>query len=170
MRRNVLTLFVFVALCAWVSAQGPPQLTAEIQVKQFKNNRILIENLVDDGIYISNADDSIARAQACQRTARTLANYLERAAGDGDAERIAEFDGLMTKVVREGLLPNINDAKRSIVPESPDADRLRKVNDLTRRDLAGILKSIPTHGSVGDNDKVKSALASIVELAGKFGG
>ena len=75
MRRNVLTLFVFATLSAWVSAQGPPPLTAEIQVKQFKNNRILIENLVDDGIYISNADDSLAR-QACQRTARTLANYL----------------------------------------------------------------------------------------------
>jgi hypothetical protein len=123
MRRNLLSLFAFAALSAWVSAQAPHPLTAEIQVKQFKNNRILIENLVDHGIYISNADDSLARAEACQRTARTLANYLERAAGDGDPDRVAEFAGLFSQVVREGLMPNMDAAKGSITdPKSPRAD------------------------------------------------
>jgi hypothetical protein len=31
-----------------------------------------------------------------------------------------------------------------------------------------VLKSIPTHGTVGDNDKVKTALRAIEELAGKL--
>jgi hypothetical protein len=171
MRRNVLTLFVLAALCAWVSAQGPPPLTAEIQVKQFKNNRILIENLVDDGIYISSSDDSLARAQACQRTARTLANYLERAAGDGDPDRVAEFAGLFGQVIREGLLPNLDAARKSTSDlKSPRAGTLKTVNDGARSDIEGVLKSIPTDGKVGDNDKVKSAVRAIEELAGKFGG
>jgi hypothetical protein len=168
MWRSMLTLFVGAVLSAWVSAQGPPLLTAEIQVKQFKNNRILIENLVDHGIYISNADDSLARAEACQRTARTLANYLERAAGDGDPERVAEFAGLFSQVIREGLLPNLDAAKRSITDQkSPRADTLKQVNAQVRSDLDSVLKSVPTHGKVGDSDKVKSALRAIEELVAK---
>ena len=80
MRRNVLTLFVFATLSAWVSAQGPPPLTAEIQVKQFKNNRILIENLVDTVSTLERRRFPGPR-QACQRTARTLANYLRARRG-----------------------------------------------------------------------------------------
>lgn len=168
MRRSVLTLFASAALCAWVSAQGPPSLTAEIQVKQFKANRDLIQNLVDHGINLSNADNPLQRAEACRQTARTLANSLERAADEGDAERVAEFATLFAQVVREGLVPNFNEAKKSIDPKSPDAERLSKVNDRVRSDIEGVLKSIPTDGKVGENDKVKSALAAIAELAGKF--
>jgi hypothetical protein len=168
MRRSVLTLFIGAALCAWVSAQGTPPLTAEVQVKQFKNNRILIENLVDHGIYISNADDSLARAEACQRTARTLANYLERAAGEGDPDRVAEFAELFSQVIREGLMPNLDAAKKSITEKSPRADTLKRVNTQVRGDLDGVLKSIPTEGKLAGSDKVKTALRAIQELAGKL--
>jgi len=168
MRRSALTLFTAVALSAWVSAQGTPPLTAEVQVKQFKNNRILIENLVDHGIYISNADDSLARAEACQRTARTLANYLERAAGDGDPDRVAELAGLFSQVIREGLMPNLDAAKQSINPKSPRADILKRVNTQARGDLDGVLKSIPAEGKLADSDRVKAALRAIQELAGRF--
>lgn len=168
MRRTVLTLFVFAALSAWVSAQGQPVLTAEIQVKQFKTNRILIETLVDHGIDLSNADNPLQRADACRQTARTLANYLERAADEGDAERVAEFAGLFNLVIRDGLIPNLNESKRTIAPESPDAKRLKTVNQLARDDLKTIQAKIPTDGKVGDHEKVKSALAALQELIGKL--
>jgi hypothetical protein len=168
MRRSALTLFVCAALCAWVSAQAPPTLTAEVQVKQFKNNRILIQDLVDQGIGLSNADNPLQRAEACRQTVRSLANSLEWAANEGDAERVAEFAGLFSLVVREGMMPNLNAAKRTIVAESPDAVQLRKVNDRVRSDIDGVLKSIPTHGTVGDSDKVKTAIRAIEELAAKF--
>ena len=169
MRRSGVSLFVIAALCAWVSAQGPPPLTAEIQVKQFKANRTLIENLVDRNLELSSADDPLRRAEACQRTAGTLANYLQRAAGDGDSERVAEFAGLFSKVIREGLVPNLDAAKKSISdPKSPRAEDLTKVRTNARSDIDGVLKSIPTHGTVGDSDKVKTALRAIEELAAKL--
>ena len=168
MRRSMLTLIVLAALCAWVSAQGVPTLTAEVQVKQFKNNRILIENLVDHGIDLSNADNPLQRADACRQTARTLANYLERAADEGDAERVAEFAGLFTQIIRDGLIPNLNESKRIIAPESPDAKRLRTVNQQAREDLNAIRAKIPTDGKVAENDKVKSALRALEELIAKL--
>jgi hypothetical protein len=169
MRRSVLTLVIGAALSAWVSAQGPPLLSADVQVKQFKANRILIENLVDHGIDLSNADSPLRRAEACQRTAGTLAHYLARAAGNEDPDRVAEFANLYSAVVRDGLVPNLNEAKRGITdPKSPDAGRLRAVNEQARRDLDEVRKSIPTSGKVGEHDKVKSALVIIEELAGKI--
>ena len=61
MRRTLFTLVAFTALAAWAGAQGPPPpLPAAVQVKQFKANRILIENLVDHGIDIANADNPLA--------------------------------------------------------------------------------------------------------------
>jgi hypothetical protein len=168
MRRSALTLFVCAALCAWVSAQGPPPLTAEIQVKQFQANRILISQLVDHGIDLSNADNPLQRAEACRLTARTLSYSLERAADDGDAERVAEFAGLFTQIIRDGLIPNLNESKRTIAPESPDAKRLRTVNQQTSDDLKAIRAKIPTDGKVADNDKVKSALRALEELIGRL--
>jgi hypothetical protein len=170
MRRMMLTLIAFAALSTWVGAQGPSPLTAEIQVKQFKSNRILIENLIDHGIYLADADNPLARAEGCQMTARTLANYLERAAGNDDPDRVAEFANLYSEVVRDGLVPNLEAAKSLIKDQnSPDALHFKQLNNRARVDLDGVRKSIPTGGKVAENEKVKSALQKINELASKLG-
>ena len=138
-------------------------------MKQFKTNRILIEDLVDHGIDLSKADNPLHRADACQRTARTLANYLERAAGNEDPDRVAEFANLYGEVVRDGLVPNLEAAKKLITdPKSPDALRLKQLSDRARGDLEGVRKSMPTEGKVAESEKVKSALQKINELASKF--
>ena len=168
MRRTMLSLIAFAALSAWVSAQGPSPLSAEVQVKQFKSNRILIGSLVDRGIDLSNADNPLKRAEACQQTAQTLALYLERAAGRGRRPR---------RGVRQPL--------RRDHPRRPGAEpgrgeevhsrRLAAVGDLQnsalmRPGIQVVRQSIPTTGKVGDSDKVKAALAVIEELMSKLGG
>jgi hypothetical protein len=170
MRRTLLTLIAFAALSAWVSAQGPSPLTAETQIKQFQSNRILIGSLVDRGIDLSNADNPLDRAEKCRITAQTMAHYLGRAAEADDADRVAEFASLYGEVIRDGLLPNLDAAKKDITdPKSPEAVRLKQLNDRARGDLTSARSSIPTTGKVGDSDKVKAALAVIDELASRFG-
>jgi len=169
MRRTMLILIAFAALSAWAGAQGPTPLSAEIQIKQFQSNRILIENLVDHGIDLAEADNPLRRAAACRQTARTLANYLERAADDGDADRVAEFAHLYGEVVRDGLVPNLEAAGNAIPAGSPHLKELRDVRKKATDDFNGVRSKIPTAGRVGDNDKVKAALALIDGLKGKFG-
>lgn len=170
MRRTLLTLIAFAALSAWVSAQVPAPLSAEIQVKQFRNNQILIGNLVDHGVNLSKADNPFQRAEACQQTAQTLAYSLKRAAEAEDADRIAEFANLYGEVIRDGLVPNMEAAKKNITdPGSPDVGRLKQLNDRARDDLGSARSWIPTSGKVGDSDKVKAALAAMEELTNKFG-
>ena len=169
MRRNVLTLFVFAALSAWVSAQGPPPLTAEIQVKQFKNNRLLIENLVDRRHRHVERRRFPGAAPGLPADRPDPGQLPSARAGDGDPDRVAEFAGLFGQVIREGLLPNLDEAKKAITdPESPRAEGLVQGPNTARSDIEGVLEAIPTDGKVGDNDKVKSAVRAIEELKGKF--
>src|SRR5690349_8760195 len=169
MRRTMLILIAYAALCAWVSAQGPTPLPAEIQVKQFQSNRILIERLVDHGIKLSNADNPLDRAEECRKTAQTLAHSLERATTAEDADRVAEFANLYGEVVRGGLVPNLEAAKKSIPEGSRQWGDLQNLRDKATTEFNGVRLSIPTAGKVGDNDKVKAALAAIEELKEKFG-
>lgn len=171
MARALLLLITFAALSAWAGAQGPsPSLSAADKMKLFKSNRTLIENLVNHGIDLSGADDPLKRAEECRKTAVTLANYLERAAKeDQNPDRVAELAGLMGEVVGEGLAPNLDEAKRTFPPQSPQARRIRELNEAVAVDLDGVRTAVPAAGKVGENVKVRAALAALAELKSKFG-
>lgn len=170
MRRSLLTLFTFAVLAAWAGAQGPPApLSAAVQVKQFKTNRILIENLVDHGIDLANAENPLQRAEECRKTARTLANYLERAADNDDPDRVAELASLFGEVVRDGLVPNLEAATREIRPGDPREPQLAKLRRQAGSDLSGVRAAIPATGKVAENEKVRAALQALDLLKGKFG-
>lgn len=170
MRRSLLTLVAFTALAAWAGAQGPPApLPAAVQVKQFKTNRILIESLVDHGIDLANAENPLQRAEECRKTARTLANYLERAAGDENPDRVAELASLFGEVVRDGLVPNLEAAQREIRPGDPREQQLATLRRLAGSDLSGARAAIPASGKFAQSDKVKAALEVLDRLKTKFG-
>lgn len=165
MRRSLVTLVAFTALAAWAGAQGPPPpLPAATQAKLFKNNRTLIENLVNHGIDLADADGSLMRADECRKTASTLANYLERAAEDQDPDRVAELAGLMGNVVREGLVPNLDAARAEIRPGDPREGQLLKVRESATKELNSLSARIPADGKVGDSQKVKEAIAALESL------
>lgn len=164
MRRALLTLVAFAVLSAWAGAQGTATLPAATQVKQFKNNRLLIENLVDHGIDLANADSPVNRAEACRQTAQTLANYLSRAADDQDPDRVAELATLFGEVIRDGLMPNLEQARKSITPESPDGQKLKKIGEYAGSTMSEVRKALETPGKVGDSEKVKTSLTALPKL------
>jgi hypothetical protein len=164
MRRFLVTLVAFAALAAWVGAQGSaPPLDAATQEKLFKSNRILLENLVGHGMELASADNTLQRAEECRKTATTLANSLGQAADDRDPDRVVELASLMGDVVRDGLLPNLDEAQKDIRPGDPRYAQLLKVRESATRDLDNLSK-IPAEGKVGDNQKVKEAIAALQAL------
>lgn len=165
MRRALFTLVAAAALCAWAGAQGPaPALSAADQVKLLKNNRILIGDLVDHGIALANAGEPLKRAQACRATAVSLGNALKRAAEDEDPDRVAELADLMTEVVREGLAPNLDEARRTIPPGSPKLEELAALRVTAAADIDDIGSAIPAMGKLAGNEKVQKALAALTDL------
>ncbi len=164
MRRFLVTLVAFAALAAWAGAQGsPPSLDAATQEKLFKSNRILLENLVGHGIDLANADNTLQRAEECRKTATTLANSLGQAADDRDPDRVVELASLMGDVVRNGLLPNLDEAQKDIRPGDPRYAQLQKVRETATRDLDNLSK-IPTEGKLADDQKVKETIAALLAL------
>jgi hypothetical protein len=168
--RVPLLLITFAALAAWAGAQAPPApLTAADHVKLFKLDRSLLDNLVSHGVDLADTGDALTRAEECRKTAQTLTNYLERAAKDErDADRVAELADLVGDVFRDGLTPNLDEAKRTIPPESPDGKRVVALQKLAAADLDAVKDTIPA-GKVADHAKVKDALSRLAELKSKLG-
>ncbi len=165
--RVTLLLITSAVLAAWAGAQGPPPaLSASERVELFRKNRTLLENLVENGIGLADANDPLKRAEASRATATTLGNYLKRAATEGQSpDRVAELAELMAVVVREGVVPNADEADRLIPPQSrAERDRLAKVQTGTAADLDAIRQAIPTGGKVGDSEKVRAALDALTGL------
>lgn len=164
MRRALFTLVAAAALCAWAGAQGPATLSPADQVKLLKANRILIGNLVDDGLSLANAGNETQRAEACRGTALSLANALKSAARDEDPDRVAELAGLMTAVIRDGLVPNLEVATRTVQPNSPQAVQLAEVKKNAARDLDDVVAAVPADGKLAAHPKVQVALSELNAL------
>jgi hypothetical protein len=165
--RVLLLLVSFAALAAWAGAQGPPPpLSPADRAKLFKSDRALLDQLIDHGIEMANPnrDNDLDRAQECRKTAKTLANYLERAAKDEqDPDRVAEMTALLTELVRDGLAPNLTVARQTNPKGSPRHKEVVALGETAVKDLDDVKAAIPA-GKVGDDEKVKAALAALAAL------
>lgn len=166
MARAVLLLTTFAALAAWAGAQGTAPPSPADRVKNFKANRTLVDNLVSDGIALADAEDALARAVACRRTTAVLAEYVGGAAREQNADRVAELADLMGLVVRDGLIPNLDEADRTIPLHSkPLRDRLAA----TQRGAAGDINSVGAAADgVAGNARAKAALEALAALGARI--
>jgi hypothetical protein len=164
--RAAVLLTIFAALAGWAGAQGPaPPLAPADRLALFRSNRVLVEHLVNNGLALSDADDPLRRAQECRRTARTLTNYLGRAATeDRNPDRVAELADLVGEVVRDGLTPNLVEATAAIGPGDPREPELKKLRAGAVADLDEVGAVVGPAPAVGDHPKVVKALAGLADL------
>jgi hypothetical protein len=167
MVRPLTILAAFVALSAWAGAQGPaapPQLSPEDRIRLLKANSLLIDGLVNDGIEMSRAADSVDRAKHCRAAARSLVNAIDQAAETGDAERAAVLTGLFRQVVSEGLAPTIKDAGNEVRPESPRGKVLQQVRTDATNDLAALKAALGKSDKLTGNPRVQDAAKQLEGL------
>ncbi len=150
MRRWVMTVAVLAALSAWVGAQGPRPLPPAEQVRLFRTHRLLVDSLVDHSLDLAAARHPLDRADECRKTARTLGRSLTYALADRDPARLRQLAELLVAVVTDGLLPNLQEAGRTIPEASPDAQRLRHIREQTSADLESLRRSL--HEAVEPHD------------------
>jgi hypothetical protein len=149
------TLTVFLGLAAWAGAQGQPAPSAADQLQLLQANSGLIDALIDDSVRLAGANTAVDRAAVCQSTAQRLARKVETASQEENPDRVAEFGGHLERVVRDGLVPTLEDAKSVAPPESPEAKRVKEIRQNAIRDLGTLRDTLPTTGKVGDSEKVK---------------
>jgi hypothetical protein len=149
MVRAAYILAISLALSAWAGAQGPEHsaLSAADQLRLHRANRVLLIDLVDRGIELGKASHPIDRADECRKTARVLGVALQQAAEKEDADRVAEIGNHLELVLRDGLVPMLDDAKRNVHPMSPDAARLKLLRENATDDLVGVSTALRGGGS-----------------------
>lgn len=157
------TLTVFLALAAWAGAQGQPAPSAADQLQLLQINRGVIDALIDDSVKLAGANTPVDRADVCQKTTNRLAGEVEKAATAGNLDRVAEFGGHLGRMVREGLVPTLEEAK-SVRPESPDAKRAKEIRERAIGDLGALHEALPTSGKLGDSEKVKKLRQELESL------
>ena len=155
MFRVGVMLAVFLGLAAWAGAQGPPPLSTADQLNMLRANQGVIEELVDRTVELAGANTPLKRAETCRKTAGTLAGVVGRAAEAQNPDRVAELGDHLEAVLRDGLIPNLEEADRTVTPASPEWARLQEVRKRAVGGLDELRDALPTTGKVGENGKVK---------------
>jgi hypothetical protein len=166
--RTALTLTLFAGLSLWASGQdGTPRM--ERRLKQVEANRLLLSQLIDHGLNLSSAEKGgypLARAEECRGAAATLVAALKAASAD-DPERVAELCDHIAAVVRDGLVPNLNEAGRDIKPGSQHYDRLKDLTKNSNADVAAWVAAVPAGGRLDTSPEVAGAKTRL-EDAGRL--
>jgi hypothetical protein len=170
MGRSGVTLLVFLVLAAWAGAQSPgaPVLTAAKRLELHRANRTLLRDLIDSGVKLADAERMPDRAEACQKTAHALGIALRKAAEARDTDRVAELGEHLTAVVRDGLVPILDEGTRTIPAESPDAVRLKAVRVTAVEDLDWARSAIPGSGTGAESDRVRALAGTLDGLREKL--
>jgi hypothetical protein len=168
--RTALTLVLLAGLSLWASAQDQ---TVAREIRQLNANRLLLDQLIDHGLRISDEKDGgdpLVRADEYRQAAATLASALKAADQQKDldpAARVAELSDHVTALVRDGLVPSLDEANGSIPVGSKARDRLKDLSDRAAKELTDLGDSFPTGGKF-DRSDVAEARRKLAEARKKL--
>jgi hypothetical protein len=164
MSRLFVTLSLFAVLAGWTSAQNTTD-TAGDRMARFARNRTLVEDLVTRGLDLSNANDPLARATACQQVAADLTIGLQAAADADDPDRVAEVGEYLGTVLKEAVAPALADARNTIPAGSPEAGRLNAMATKATDEAKRAVTLVPTTGRSGKSARVADVKAKLEAAA-----
>ena len=168
--RNLLTLLVAGAVSMWASAQsGTVGLTAADRLQLLKTNRELLEDLLDQGTLLADANTPIDRAAECQRTTDRLARDFRTALDRSDADRAGEIGDHLDKIVSEGFAPNLESARRDSKPGSPDYERVQAIHRDAVQSLDNLNATPFPDGPLAKSKRLRQAREKLAATAAKLG-
>jgi hypothetical protein len=170
MTRTALTLIALVVLSVWASAQNATAPQTAHHLQMLATNRTLLESLIDRGLELSDAGNSLERAERVRKATATLGAELRTVAANPEAnpDRVAELSEHLTTVVRDGLVPTLAEARGQVRPGSPDYPRLKKVHADAKAELEQTRNAIPGDGKVGRSQLVKVATQKLSAVTARI--
>lgn len=159
MQRSWFTLGIVATVALAASAQGPTAgKSAAEQLRLFRAHRPLLDQLLDQTLRLAEAGDALDRAERCHDAATALAGALSAAATapDADPSRVAELSGLLASVIRDGLVPALEQAATD---HRKGSDGYPQLIDLRGRAGVGLAKArdFPVAGMAARSKQVQAA-------------
>lgn len=116
MKRYLSLSSLLVGLAALASADEPSAPPADLgRVWQVQRNQGLVQDLIEGGVHLANAEDHLQRARYCNDLATSLAEEIRQAADDHDGDRAIELGRHLQDVLQNGVAANLN-KERAQVP------------------------------------------------------
>ncbi len=164
MVRSGLTVAVALALAAWAGAQSLAPLPAAKRLELHRANRTLLADLVDHGVLLGRAGTAPERAEACQKAARALGIALRNAAEARDGDRVVELGDHLTSVLRDGLMPVLDEGTRTVPAGSPEAAKLKAVRATAADDLDWARSAAPAPGGPAPDGRTRALFGTLDAL------
>ena len=86
---------------------------------------------------------SLAKSQAYREVLIEMGDEIQKASQSKDSDRLHELAGHLGTVLMQGLVPNLESARREIPAGSQDERVLRQLRDATDEVVKSILTNIP---------------------------
>jgi hypothetical protein len=135
MKRCVVMPILAAMLMVLGGARQPaPFGSAAVRARQLRQDRRLVARFVQGGLALarSRLDDPLERAQCCDGVARDVAEEIERSLDEQDAVRAELLGDHFRRLLVNGVVPNLNEARQKVPPGSTDE---RKLLDLGERNV-----------------------------------
>ena len=169
MIRSLMILGVAASVATWSTGQPPAPLpTAAEQLRLLQSNRGLLQQLLRHSVTISDSDNTLDRAEACQSAARTVAGELRAATSDTSSGRVEELADHLGTVWGDGLAPVLANARREVRPGSPEYPRLQQLERQAVADVDKVTSELPDRASVGPG--VRDSLAELERVGERLRG
>jgi SAM-dependent MidA family methyltransferase len=92
-----------------------------------KQNRLLIQDLVDGGLRLASAEDSLKRALCCSDLAGSVAFEIRKAAEEREGARAAEMGEHFQALLQHGIADNLNQLRAQTPPGSSQDLEMRRL-------------------------------------------
>lgn len=163
MIRPGMTVCLVFALTAWPTAHSQPPLTTAEQTRLFQAHRLVLGQLIDNGLDLARANSSLERVEGSRRLTQTLVQALSRAIDEPEPDSAIEYGNHLTRVVKEALSPTLQEAEETIPAESPEAARLKAIRQGSIEALSAAIAALPERGRLASQPPVRQLRE---ELAG----
>jgi hypothetical protein len=158
-KRFLLTLVVAVGLAAWVGAEGDGSRPSAVEQAQLLHrNRELLEALVDGGVGLAQESAYLERAGRCQFMAVKLKDEIRQAAGRDERARAAELAGHLGRLIEQGMVPNLREARKTIKPGSQEEPRLFDLRDQANALLRQVGEALAANFPGAEGERSRESL------------
>jgi hypothetical protein len=138
MRHRLLLPLVAALLACVAGGKNADQPGKPSRAQQFHNNLGLIEGLVENSIRLTEENDPLKRAQACNRLVERFSAEIRTATRAQDLNRVEELGQHLHDLLLQGMAANLR-SLRQRTPESSTLERdLQNVRSQAEQSLAPV--------------------------------
>ena len=137
--KRLLSLTLIFILATLVGAQnGASRPSPADQAKMLEKNRELMKVTVEKGLDLTTKNGSLERAVICTKLAGEWSKAIQAAASAKDSPRVRELGGHFDTVLNQGVVNNLQRARKEIAKGSQEEKQL----ELSRDEAIGVLKGL----------------------------